>query len=308
MRRAKSSAVWFHAANRVDAAPPSRSASARSPSTRTSASESPQCPPLRPAALRLRPRRDRGRRRRGSRRRRDLDQRPRSRRVRAPRSVMAVRAPWRRRAPPRRPRAAARPRARPSREAWHERVDRRRGAALADDAETCLRKTSDDARPRSHEPVDVLVALEHADEERGRPVRKWLAGRSAKSERSMKVGNTASGSRPRVCGRARRCTTRAPARRRRGARRSGRARRRAASRAAAFRSRTGASSGASRRAPRRSPEAVVLLRAARPISASVAVRGSSATIACGRKARIACRMRTGAARRTGRHPPWPLGA
>ena len=73
-------------------------------------------------------------------------------------------------------------------------VDQVAARALADDHETGVGKVTHDETPRRHETVDVLVRLEHADEEGGRLLRKRNDG--VRSERGeVDVGNERGGHR-----------------------------------------------------------------------------------------------------------------
>ena len=56
---------------------------------------------------------------------------------------------------------------------------------LADDDEPRVRQPRRRQPPRRDEAVDVLVPLEHADEERRRPLRQRLDRGPVKSERSL---------------------------------------------------------------------------------------------------------------------------
>ena len=60
----------------------------------------------------------------------------------------------------------------PPREVRDESPDKRRERTRADDPEHRVRHVRRRAAPRVREPVDVLVALEHADEERLRAIRE----------------------------------------------------------------------------------------------------------------------------------------
>ena len=62
------------------------------------------------------------------------------------------------------------------RELGDELVDELPPGALADNHEPRLGQLSDDETPRRHQPVDVLVGLEHPDEERRRLLRERSNG------------------------------------------------------------------------------------------------------------------------------------
>ena len=76
--------------------------------------------------------------------------------------------------------------------------------AAADDPSRAPGTPRRRAAPRAREPVDVLVELEHADEERRRAARAAApAGARGTRSRSMNVGNSAAGSTPSLADEAR---------------------------------------------------------------------------------------------------------